>query len=428
MGFSPCILKKQEGPLRPMKKHLLCLVVPFALNVAAQTSVTVPTAPGNAQQTWYSLASDAMTSAPLAEWDLAFEINGGFNAGIMANTQKGLQVFQSPYVVSDWNGLDTNGMAVSWTALHNSDSDWSAGALNGDVDFNTYNLGWGIYNPVTHFVAGDSIYLVHLTTGDWKKLRIDVLSSGTYNFTYANLDGSDEQVHQLVKSAYTGKNFAYWSMATNTALDREPMSADWDLLFGKYMTNLGIWYGVTGVLQNKGVEVVQIDGVPPAQAQMDWDLFRSDIHTIGHDWKTFDMNTFQYVLNDSVTYFVKDIPGNIWKVVFTAFGGSATGDVTFTKELFSAVGIPSVNSESNDLLVYPNPVIDGTAHLLVTAKENNATVSILDLHGRFIRSEALTGLKGFSAQSLDVSDLNAGTYVVQLSGSGFLRTQKLIVQ
>ena len=72
---------RNRSSLRPMKKIVLLFAAFTTLNTTAQTSVTVTTGPGNAQQTWYTLATDAVSSAPLDEWDLAFEINGGFNAG-----------------------------------------------------------------------------------------------------------------------------------------------------------------------------------------------------------------------------------------------------------------------------------------------------------------------------------------------------------
>ncbi len=410
-----------------MKKLLLLQVAIATISASAQTTVTVTTGPGIAQQTWYKLTTDAVTSAALAEWDIAFEINGGFNAGILANTQKGLQVFQSPYSVADWTTLDTTGMAAGWTVLHNSDKDWSLGALNSDVDLDNYNLGWGIYNTVTHVVAGDSIYVVRLTSGDVKKLRIDALSAGTYNFTYANIDGSDEQVHAVAKADYVGKNYTYWSMATNSALDREPAAADWDFVFGKYITDIGQWYGVTGVLQNKGVEVVQVGGTLPADATMDWTAFDTTISAIGYDWKAFDMNIFQYVVDDSLTYFVKDIPGNLWKVIFTGFGGSTTGDITFTKELLSATGV-NETTKANTFVIYPNPALDGMVNVVIDATQSTGNLSVIDLSGKIVRQEMLNGLNGLSTRTIDIAGLSAGVYTMQFASNNVSMFSKLIVR
>lgn len=410
-----------------MKRTVALLAAGLPFLALAQSPITVTTGPGYSQQTWYQLSTDAVTGAPLAEWDLAFEINGGFTASILANTQKGLAVYQAPYAVAEWDVADTNGLAVSWTALHNSDTDWSTGALNRDANLDLFNLGWGIYDMVTHVVGGDSIYVVHLSSGAWKKLRIDALTGGTYHFTYADLDGTNEQMHALDKNDYMGKNFAYWSLEADAAIDREPASADWDLLFGKYMTDIGVWYGVTGALNNKGVRVVEVTGTPSTEAQMDWNGFHDDINTIGYDWKTFNNGTFQYEIADSLTYFVQDGPGNIWKLVFSGFGGSSTGDISFTKELVSAVGMAEADAPSA-FVVYPNPVSGGAAQIVTDATAQDAYVAILDLGGKLMRQQRLGALTGLGVSTIDVNGLAAGVYAVRLHADGAVRMGKLVIE
>lgn len=411
-----------------MRTPLLLLSAALYTVAFAQTTVTMTTGAGNAQQTWYKLTDDAHTTAPLAEWDLAFEINGGFNVGIRANTQKGLGLYQAPYAVADWAAVDTNGLAASWAVLFDSDTDWSTGAFNRDADPDAFNLGWGIYNMVTHVVAGDSIYVVHLTNGDWKKLRIDALAGGVYTFTYADLDGSAEHTGTIAKSAYEGKNFAYWSFATDSALDREVASEAWDLLFTKYVTDLGIPYGVTGVLHNKGVEVVQVNGLPPAEAEIGGVPFEPAINTIGYDWKSFNMATFQYVVDDSLTYFVKDVPGNLWKVVFAAFGGSSTGDVTFTKEQVGTAGIQDGTVAGAGFQLYPNPAGQGAVQLVIDAAAADALVSITDLGGRLVRQQRLTGLAGLTTRTVELESIPAGLYAVRVDMAGASVVRKLIVE
>ena len=148
----------------------------------AQTTVTVSTNAGNSVQTYYSLQNGDQGTAALADWDLAFEITG-FTASIRANTQKGMQVYKAPYTVAQWAALDTTGMANGWAMVHDSDTSWSHGALNDGLTANEFDLGWGVYNQVTHIVTGDSLFVVKLANGDWKKLRIDGLATSTYLFT-----------------------------------------------------------------------------------------------------------------------------------------------------------------------------------------------------------------------------------------------------
>ncbi|MFT3885823.1 MAG: T9SS type A sorting domain-containing protein [Flavobacteriales bacterium] len=392
----------------------------------AQETVTVSLTPGSAEQLWYSLTDGTQGHTALAGWDLAFEINGGSNAAVLVNTAGQDHVYQSPYTVAQWDALDTNGLADSWVELQNSDTTWSVGALNQNLN-GPFDLGWGVYNMATHVVAGDSIFVVKLSNGDWKKLRVDGLSSGTYTFTYADLDGGMEQTGSITKSNYPGKNFAYWSMTTNAAIDREPVSSSWDLLFTKYYTDLGImWYSVTGVLQNKGVEVAQVGGVPPSEASPDGAVYSTDIHTIGHDWKNYSFSAGAYVVSDTLTYFVKDVHSNLWKVVFTAFT-SSTGDFTFTKELVGHTGITE-QAAAGQVVVYPNPVSNGQAQLVLDVPATQADVLVYDLSGKQVISTRFGGLTPLTVRSMDVSALTAGTYVLRVQHAQGAIISKLIVQ
>ena len=56
------------------------------------------------------------------------------------------------------------------------------------------------------------------------------------------------------------------------------------------------------------------------------------INTIGYDWKSFNMGTFSYNLQDYLCYFIKDDLDNIWKLQLTGFDGSSTGGIFFNTE------------------------------------------------------------------------------------------------
>ena len=163
----PPVLRGREQDHDPYPYPVLLLAL--ALPATAQNTVTVSTAAGNAEQVWYSLQNGEVATAALADWDLAFE-TAGFTASIRVNTQKGMRVFKAPYAVQDWASLDTTGMLATWKEVHDSDTSWSHGALNDGLTSNEFDLGWGVYNQVTHIVAGDSAFVLQLANGDWKKL------------------------------------------------------------------------------------------------------------------------------------------------------------------------------------------------------------------------------------------------------------------
>ena len=411
---------------------LLTLLAAATCSTAIIAPTTVTTAPANAQQTFYSLQNGVVGSMALADWDLAFEITG-FTASVLANTAKGMQVYKAPYAIAQWGSLDTSGMNAGWSKAFNSETDWSAGAFNQGLTENEFDLGWGVYNFVTHTVVGDSLFVIKLADGSWKKFRIDGLATSAYSFTWADVNGANEGTATLNKGNYSGKNFGYFSFATGNTLDPEPISADWDLVFTKYTSIIPMpaptAYSVAGVLQNKDIDCLQIDGVDPSLA--DWTSAPLDttINIIGYDWKTFNMTTFMYEYAQDRTYFVKDQAGSIWKLVFTAYGGGATGDMTFNQELVSATAVHEASASSGGLIaVYPNPVSNGSATLVIDATVGVATMSIHDLSGKLVAQEKFTGLNGLVPRNVDVSALPAGMYTVRLQGEGLNGTSRFVIE
>src|SRR5204863_1348220 len=116
-----------------------------------------------------------------------------------------------------------------------------------------FDLGWGVYDFVTHIVTGDSVYFIKLSTGFYKKFIIELLTTGVYYFRWADLDGSNETTASLTKSNYSGKFFAYFSIVNNMGIDREPIYNTWDLVFTQYLSITPFIYKVAGVLSNDSV-------------------------------------------------------------------------------------------------------------------------------------------------------------------------------
>lgn len=423
-----------EPPLGPvlcgiMKKILLTLfTVLLIAPMQAQTSVTVSTAAANSEQVWYSLLNGEVDSAPLAEWDLAFEMVG-FSSSIRVNTAKGLVVYETPTAIAQWDNLVTVDVD-NWTRVENADTAWTVSALNHGNNLDDpqgFNVGWGNYNQATHVIAGTRIYAVMSPDSTWRKLRINSLANGVYDFTYANLDGTDSHDATLTKSGFTGKNFGYYSFASNSTLDREPLTVNWDLLFTKYTGFVPTAYPVSGVLQNKNVTALQVDGVPTADAEWFPGTFSTHMNIIGSDWKTYDMGQGVYTIAADRTYFVKDIPGNIWKVIFTGYGGSGNGNMTFTQEMVSTVGIGENVVQQGTLLVYPNPVSNGQAQVIVDIPASEGTVRVFNTTGQQMLEQHWSGLTGLSNRSLDVSALSKGVYVIRIEANHLNTTAKLVI-
>ena len=323
--------------------------------------------------------------------------------------------------------------------MYNSDETWSVGAFNRGANVaNPNDLGWGVYDQSTHYILGDSCYVVKVSASVYKKLKIVSLIGGVYTFEYANLNGTASQTAAIAKSAYTGKNFVYYDLSANAVVDREPAAANWDLMFGRYTAfvssgTLTLPYAVVGVLANKNVYVHQANDVTNPAAFSAWagNVFSTNISTIGHDWKTVDLNTGQWkVVNDTV-YFVADRPGNIWKMRFSAFGGSSNGNYVFSKEKISAVGLTDISgSEVTQFTIYPNPSTVGNATLLFSSAEQlqNITVEVTDLQGRRISAARLEIETGLDHHAINTDGWNPGVYFITVSAGGNASVQKFIKQ
>lgn len=424
-----------------MRKSLLTtgLLAVTAWSAGAQIVIdTVSVGAGYANHKFYSLKNDEQGTQSKDNWDIAFEIND-ITSSVLANTQKAnFAVYRAPYSIANYGTLDTAGIAT-WPVLHNSDETWSIGAFNrGAIASNPMDLGWGIYDMNTHYVTGDSCFVVKLSTTSYKKLKIVSLIGGVYTFEYANINGSSSQTMTINKSGYTGKNFVYFDMTSNTALDREPVSTNWDLMFGRYVAFVPAGpssvapYAVAGVLTNKSVKVLQVDNdpTPAATTAANFQLsnFSSNISTIGHDWKS--VVGMGWAITNDTLYFVADKKGDIWKMRFTGFGGSSNGNYIFSKEQMTITGI---NDAEGNLIsrftVYPNPSNAGFVNLLFSSElQSDVTISLSDLNGRTLSSEKATIDGGLNSYRLSTEGLSSGVYFVKVIAGSTASIQKIVIQ
>lgn len=393
---------------------------------AQQVTDTVSLGAGYANQKWYSLANDEQGVSPKNNWDIAFEC-APYGTSILTNSATGTRLWV--YAAGDtaqWATLDTTGMVASWPMKYNSDTSWYLGAFS-QPQMNQFDLGWGIYNPITHFVDGDSLYVIKLANNSYRKIWIQQLASGTFTFRYANLDNSNDTTVQLMKSNYTGKLFAYYSIQNNTELNREPLANTWDLTFCQYTAFLPTPYGVTGVLANNGVLVAEANAVDVNTAQWYDYTYVTPINEIGYDWKTLNMQTFQYDVDDSTVYFVQALGGNIWKLIFTGFGGSANGNFIFTKEQVGTTSIEN-GTQTQSFGLYPNPSFTGNFTVLTSlGASQQGVINVIDVAGNLIHSESLQGA-GLQQRSIATDGWATGLYFVTVVSDGATLTQKLIVQ
>lgn len=411
---------------------LLATTYVFIIPSIGHTSTvsdSVTMGPGYSNEIYYSMSAGIQGSAVRSTWDIAFRTNL-MSASIITNDGSGVELYTYPLAdTSGWATVDIT-LIDTWKKMYNSTTDWETGAFNvnqkGHPDY-----GWGIYKQFgTHPIEGDSLFIIRLRDGSLRKLWIiqKISTDNTYEFRFANIDGTGEKNISLNCNPYITKNFVGYDISLNQVVDYEPVAATkWDILFTKYMgINQGQPYPVTGVLSNYNVKVKKFEHVPTdtiLAAMPAMDVTRSPI---GYDWKTFTGTA--YKVTDSVVYFVQDLSGIIHRLVFTKFAGSSTGVIVFNNEINSFTGLNETSKSGFNAAVYPNPVSDVMNLILNPGKAKFALISILDITGHTVLSQRFElQSEELSTLQIPVSGLASGMYMVKIQAGSNVIARKVIV-
>lgn len=410
--------------MKPLFISAICLLT---LVLKGQESQSISTGQGYNQQSYINLAEGTEHKVANAAWDIAFTV-APQDAGVFINesvgSTSGALPIQAFFTISEDFSVVPELSSIEDFPLFNRESSWSYGAINEYRDAgNPNDYGWGIYNPTTQEVNGLYVFVIKLRDGSYLKFQIQSLINGVYTFRYANLDGSGEVTKTISKADHAGKVLAYFSFASGETIDVEP-SDGFDLLFCRYYDLIpqgadSVQYLVTGILSGAGVQVAEASNVDPATVQFqDYaDSLSSNLDIIGHDWKYFDLNAFEWILPSDLVYFVKTRDDRVWKLRFMEFQGSSTGTAVFEKTdlgVISAVNDPL--SPLSEFLVYPNPA-STEVNVLYTLRHNltsDVKLQLLDASGRFVdqfTTQAGTGINVFSIQR---DDLLSGIYFIRI--------------
>lgn len=410
-----------------MNKIFTALLLFISLNLFSQNQ-SISLLPSYTNQSFYSLENGEVANLNNTDWDLAFS-TATMSSSIRINAGIGTELYSYPLGdTTDWNNFNSSNLS-NWLPIYNSDTNWFVGAFDKNST-SMFDMGWGMYSMITHHVTGDSLYAIKTVGGDWKKLWIQKLANDEYTFKYANLDGTNEINTSVSKFNYSDKNFIYYSLDQNSVLDREPNSIDWDITFTKYITPVqGMPYGVTGVMSNDGVQVAQVDNLPDPNSYTDYSqhLMSTEINTIGYDWKSFDMSTFSYSVEPYRCYFVKDLQDKVWRIIFTSFEGSSTGNIEFnTQEMTSSTSVSELQSDISTFEIYPNPITDNNLTIVFDNSFNETQLEIFTITGKQVFDKNINGA-GFQAKSFSLPNLDKGLYIVSISSRGNSIQKKLLI-
>lgn len=417
----------------------------FSSLVNAQVSDVVSLGAGYSGATFYRLSDGNKTNMNNMSWQFAIAVrpsgfpNNPMNGTVVRfNGQSGMKVYRvkGKTAANFTDSIDTTGL-TSWPRLTDTDSSWDISSFNAHKSTNPYNFGWGTYNATSHNVEGDSMYFIKLGNGVVMRFLIEKLSYDTlWSFKLADADGKNVTSFTVNKRDYKGKNFVYYDVQNSKILDVQPLSADWDLYFGAYTAPINMGptsvpdYRVTGVLSNVKILTAEARGIPASSANpADYkSKFISRINEIGYDWKTFLFSQSKWQVEDSLCYFVRTRDTNYYKIIFTDFGGSATGTIVFTKELVTSSMAIKENNSLTSIATYPNPAINTINVLFPSTKSTKATISMYDLTGKIISSYQVTTKSGLNNFIVNVDGFRKGFYLLKVNVEGESVSQKIQVQ
>jgi hypothetical protein len=117
-----------------------------------------------------------------------------------------------------------------------------------------------------------------------------------------------------------------------------------------------------------------------------------------------------------------------FKVVATELHHAASIDDVM---LVSLLGTKHYNSNNASLAVYPNPSSDRNVNLaynLTNTGVENGTVSIYSVTGAKVFETSIAAVNNANTKALNLSDLNAGIYLVKLEAGTYTETTKLVIK
>lgn len=435
-----------------MKLKLTLAAGALALATASQAQNwihdTIATGTGYLNNVYYGLENGTAKEEAANNWDIGFSTNA-YSASIIANTaDRGIKLYalgDDPNLFgTDLTAALANEVTANPLPLYNSNETWEQGAFN-ETDLAGY--GWGDYNPTNHWIQGKVVFGMVTPTDTFQvfvvnKQTYQVTGAPVYEFKIAKIDGSNVVSQSLTigGSQYVGKNFAYYDIATNAFLDREPKADKWDFMFSNYNDQNVVMgntrYKVFGVVNQEGLKVARVDTASEFFDDISYQdyVFDTAINSIGRDWKSSGQGGV--VMKDSLIYFIKVKNNDVWQLVFTHhISGAAAeepGLVAFKKrKVYEAPnGVSELARPFSTLLVAPNPVENGAAHLVMDIKEAmpKAEISITDITGRTLFSTSRPLAAGFQQLPLSVAHYAPGFYMIHISGNGTKESLKMVIK
>lgn len=412
-----------------MKQQLtfLCLFAFGFFATAQQTTVNLSLQPDYTDQVYYQFSTNTSQTFSAASWDIAFLRTNAMSTGIRVNDGAGIKVYEASNNVADWGTIDPANSG-NWTELFNSDTTWTIGAF----DQGSATYGWGDYNSANHHVEGSVIFVLEYADGSFKKFMAEDYFGG-YTFKYADWNATNsiweaDETYVFSNATNPNSQFNYFSLTTDSEVLAAPEMGNWDLVFKKFTTDVGggMMYPVTGALHNSNVTVAE-NSEPNGTPDTSNLQFSEEINTIGYDWKNFDGSS--YILDADNYFYLKYADGTVYRFHFLTFEGGSTGNLSFEYEDVTNLMSTTVFDAENSFRIFPNPSTDGRVQVLYENNQanGNGSVAVFSLTGKKVFETQLKN-NGFYNQTIDLSMLSSGVYLMKFQVGDYSDTKKIILK
>lgn len=417
---------------------IVALLFLSAQAMNAQEYVEVAVGALYSNQVYYTINDNAKTTLDNQDWDLAFTL-GQADVGVLINESTD-HVFtgSSPelklYFTYEEDFSAVIDASILTDSIYNDEVSWQSGAFNQLADaMNPFDFGWGTYNPANHVVTGQWVYALKLRDDSWKKIKIESLSMGIYTVKYADLDGANEVTLTINQADYDSP-MAYFSFATGEVT---ASPSGWDFVFQRYLSPIPagaggalVEYPTVGLLSAPGIEVAEVRGVVDPSYDDYIGSLEATTDLVGYDWKEFDLGSFQWVIESDLTYFVKMEDNQVWKVVFTDFEGSSTGNIVFQKTDLGIINaILDPESNFKEAGVFPNPIEDDfTVTFSLKEARNTLSLQLVNALGQTVWTSQAGGVEGFNAVNFQAPNVPSGYYQIVMGNGSDVWTTPVILK
>ncbi|MBP6624211.1 MAG: T9SS type A sorting domain-containing protein [Chitinophagaceae bacterium] len=431
------------------RKITFMMAMLIGLGVQAQNWVndSISMGVGSVNDVFYNMENGTVRTENNKNWHLAFSLSIADSAAIWANHNAGtsfVKVYNIHKDSSQWGSVTLADTAAA-SLCFNNDQGWYQGALNAIPSSDIFNYGWGTYDQTTHKIKGDSIFIVK-ANNVFYKVFINELDAAPMNWriSVGDIVNNTSVTDTISKQpGFASRLFAYYDLATLSDTNREPDIASWDLLFTRYTTNnptsgQNPFNNVLGVLANTngsaGVRIAQASVVDVDTAFANQSTYlpmmNSNISTIGFNWKTFDLATFTYFVEDSNSYFIKGKSGTIYQLMFTGFSGingPGSGMTYFSKRTLAPTIVSDPNALVNQYSIFPVPASDKINMVLDAKQEADAMMTVTDIQGKVLLRAKLAVHQGLNAFVVPSASFPSGNYLLSVTGKNIQIKSKISI-